>query len=107
MATLTGSGVNFSDGTTINGTTFNSIGSYCAGSRTGASLLTSVNTTAAGSSILQAVNSYSAFEGYSSIVPLSNLGRAGTWRAMSSVLNTSTDKNGNHNAGAVLWVRIS
>ena len=110
-ATLTSSGVNFSDGSTINGTAVNTIGSYSWLGRIDNSGILSIGNTLAGSSLRPAGVTLSGYGGWGAFGGTGSLGAsgqnvtmAGTWRCMGYVYATSTCTN---YSSASLWVRIS
>jgi len=102
MAVLTSTGVNFSDGSTINGTTFNTVGSCMKGANLNAGsgpATLNPGSTMAGSAITQNVlgRFYCSCGGIYYYAVTSNVyaGTSGTWRYMGGAPNSS------------LWVRVS
>jgi hypothetical protein len=110
MATLTGSGVYFSDGTTINGTETNSIGSYAfLAPNDSAQTTYGIGAIKAGSQLnpvgVEAIgaltfNSYRPLYSYTQGVTMT-----GTWRIQGSM--TVFFDGDTYFAGASLWVRIT
>jgi len=101
MATLTAAGVNFSDGSTINGTVKNSVGYYIIAGTTalGGSGLVQPNTTVAGSNLRIGPI-------YSNIINGStNAGLSGTYRSC-GLYTTAAGCCGQYSS-QTLWVRIS
>lgn len=106
-ATLTSSGVNFSDGSTINGTAVNTIGSYSWLGRTNNSGNVSIGGTLAGSQLRPAgagMSGRSGWESGSLYGTAQYTTMAGTWRCMGFLQSSSSCSN---ESGATLWVRIS
>lgn len=101
MATLTASGVDFSDGSTINGTVLNSIGSYIFGIPAQYNNIGTLtyNQTIAGSLIRVIANSYDTCDGYYHPAGSANPAMSGTWRNCGSANAVY--------GSAFLWVRIS
>jgi len=109
--TAAGGGVTSLNGQTgaITNTTFNAIGSYSAGGRLTGSVTISAGDTLAGSSIYQSTfgSSYSAFYGVGSNFSTSNIGKSGTWRAVTQARNSDPNCCSIYNINPALWVRIS
>lgn len=110
MATLTAAGVNFSDGTTINGSATNTIGSYAfLSTNDGASGTYNIGATKAGSQLrpsgVLAIGAYTydAFRPAYTYVQATTM--AGTWRIQGAMY--SGDSVCAAFGGASLWVRIS
>ena len=110
-ATLTSTGVNFSDGSTINGTVNNTIGSYALLGRVNNSGTVSIGGTLAGSSLRPIgleMPGYSGWPTAGSAGGLNGAGQgttmSGTWRCMGYMYNQTCCGNV---AGGTLWVRIS
>jgi len=102
MATLTAAGVDFSDGSTINGTVLNSIGSYifalpANGVNIGSTL--NYNQTTAGSNLRVISAGYDSCSGYYNLGGLINPSLSGTWRNLGGAIAGY--------GAAFLWVRIS
>jgi hypothetical protein len=105
MATLTAAGVNFSDGTTINGTSNNNIGFYCwAAYSVNNSTLYGPGTTVAGSSLRMSPVSSSNIPGNGGGY---NPGYSGTYRACSYTYGVYDSCAGINYRSQGLWVRIS
>lgn len=101
MATLTAAGVNFSDGSTINGTVKNSVGYYIIAGWAAPSGSYQPNTTTAGSNLRLGPI-------YSNIVNAStSAGLSGTYRSCGFFTANYDSCGGNQYAGQTLWVRIS
>ena len=96
MATLTASGVNFSDGTTINGTTFNTIGSYAMCYVTSSSNNISQGSTWSAGTGVNRIQGYNMDNGASNIL-------SGTWRYMGNL----GGYNGCTYVGRAIAVRIA
>ncbi len=84
MATLTSSGVNFSDGTVMNGTSLNQIGSYILATPPSNTNLGSfsVNQTIAGSNLRTTTISYDGCSTYIYSSFYTATGASGTWRVL-------------------------
>lgn len=111
-ATLTSTGVNFSDGSTINGTVNNTIGSYSLLARTTNTTVTyNIGSTLAGSNLRPIGLTMSGYAGWpvgnqtgQTAGQAQNTTMSGTWRCMGYMYTT----NGCINlSSATLWVRIS
>ena len=112
MATLTASGVNFSDGSTINGTTANTIGSYAWLGVISTTYNSTWNSTRAGSQLwpagviaLGAGNWPDAQTSLSLTAAGQNVALSGTWRCLGRAFAGSLACSSV--CGATLWVRIS
>ena len=111
-ATLTSSGVNFSDGSTINGTAVNTIGSYSWLARFSGTGTLNIGSTVAGSSMRPAgttMNSAVSWPVSISSGTLTGSGQntsmAGTWRCMGYMFSGDAGCSGY--GGATLFVRVS
>lgn len=112
-ATLTSTGVNFSDGSTINGTVNNTIGSYAFLGRMSGTGTLNIGSTIAGSSLRPAAAGFLGSPTWPAgvIGPVSmdvqgqNTTMTGTWRCM-GFMQTGDFGCSNH-AAATLFVRIS
>lgn len=108
-STLTTNGITCGDGSNINGTTYNTIGTYTVGNKTGASANTAVNDTLAGTSILSVGTNadFCPFSPRTVNDTNSSASRTGTWRCMQRVRNGGANKAGDFQINPTLWVRIS
>lgn len=109
-STLTTNGITCGDGTNINGTTYNTIGTYTVGNKSGPAANTAVNDTLAGTSILSPTTSGISFSPFSPISvneANTSASRTGTWRCMQRARNGGANKGGEYQINPTLWVRIS
>jgi hypothetical protein len=103
MATLTSSGVNFSDGTTINGTAFTSIGAVYAGHPASNVGTLTPGGTLAGSNLRSLQYMWDSCIGYYVSNPNYNSSLSGTWTNKGAVINA----NGGFAVIAIVWVRTA
>jgi hypothetical protein len=111
-ATLTSTGVNFSDGSTINGTVNNTIGSYSFLGRMSGTGTLNIGSTVAGSSLRPAGSTLTSVVSWPvaiSVGTMSGAGQnttmSGTWRCMGYIFTGDSGCTGY--GGATMFVRIS